>query len=275
MLKVMRYNIRVLTLFSPFLAASLVNYLWFRTHRHDEPRREKKLLESAKWETAVIEAKHVQVYIWGDDASSTVLISHGWNGRGAQLGSFIPDLVKQGFRVVAYDAPGHGRSSSKSTSLPEISQVIQQLAKQYGPFYAGIAHSFGGLCLVNAVSSGVNMDKIVCIASAFNVERLVEFFAKLMEVQPKIVERQKRLLEQQFGEGIWEQYSMPNMLSNIAASGLVIHDQDDDAVPVERSKMIAQAWDDSRLLLTTGLGHRRVLRDKAVIKEVVEFISAE
>lgn len=272
MLTVMRYNIRLLTLLSPPMAARLVNYLWFNTHRHDEPRREQRLLETAVWETIKFESKTLQVYSWGEPDAPIVLLVHGWNGRGAQLGSFVKGLVDQGYRVLTFDAPGHGRSSSNDSSLPEISAIIQKLSKRYGPFHAGIAHSFGGLCLMHAVSKGANMDKVVCIASAFNVERLVQFFAKLMQVKPKIVERQKKLLEQQFGQDIWEQYSMPNMVENTSSSGLIIHDEDDDAIPVERSKMIADAWQGSELILTSGLGHRRVLRDQTVIKKVIDFI---
>jgi len=36
---------------------------------------------------------------------------HGWNGRGAQLGAFAPELVRVGFRVVTFDTPAHGRSA--------------------------------------------------------------------------------------------------------------------------------------------------------------------
>ncbi|NOQ94704.1 MAG: alpha/beta fold hydrolase [Methylophaga sp.] len=272
-LKIMRVSIHILTFLAPPLAARLVNYLWFKTHRHDEPRREQRILDTAVWKEVGFESKVVQLYSWGKDNAPTVLLVHGWNGRGAQLGSFVQGLVDHGYHVLAFDAPGHGRSSSKNTNLPEISRVIQELSEQFGPFSAGIAHSFGGLCLMHAVSTGVKMDKAVCIASAFNVERLVQFFAKLMQVKPKIVERQKRLLEQQFGEELWQQYSMPNMVRKISTSGLIIHDDGDDAIPVDRSKMIAQVWNESELVLTSGLGHRRILRDKAVITKAVEFIA--
>lgn len=273
MLKMMRFSIYILTFLAPPLAARLVNHLWFKTHRHNEPRREQRILDTAVWKEVEFKNKVVQLYCWGESNTPMVLLVHGWNGRGAQLGSFVQGLVDHGYCVLAFDAPGHGRSSSKDTNLLEISQLIQELSEQFGPFSAGVAHSFGGLCLMHAVSAGVKMDKAVCIASAFNVERLVQFFAKLMQVKPKIVERQKILLEQQFGEELWEQFSMPNMVSKVSTLGLIIHDNDDDAIPVERSKMIAQVWNESELVLTTGLGHRRILRDKAVIKKAIEFIA--
>jgi hypothetical protein len=37
---------------------------------------------------------------------------------------------------------------------------------------------------------------------------------------------------------------------------------------------IAAAWPGARLHVTSGLGHRRLLRDPNVIAEVVEFVTA-
>lgn len=273
MLNVMRYSIRILTILSPPLAARLVNYLWFKTRRYPEPKREQKILEMARWQTLNIEKNIIQIYIWGEHNKPTVLLVHGWNGRGAQLGAFSQGLVEKGYRVIAFDAPGHGRSSAKCTNLPEISFVIQKIVQEYGPVKAGISHSFGGLCLMDAVSAGINIDKVICIASAFNAERLVQIFCRILQIQPKIVERHKQLLEQQFGENMWERFSMPDIVKKVTISGLIIHDENDEDIPVERSEMIAEAWGNSKLVLTTGLGHRRILRDKGVIKKVTAFIS--
>lgn len=275
MLQLMRVSIRILSFLSPPLAARLVNYLWFKTRRYDEPKREQKYLATAAWQTMDIENNKVQIYTWGEYNEPTVLLVHGWNGRGAQLAAFVQSLVDEGYRVIAFDAPGHGRSSANSTNLPEISRVIQKIVKEFGPIKAGVAHSFGGLCLMHAVTEGIKVDKVVCIGSAFNAKRLIEVFSRILEVQPKIVERHKKLLEQQFGQKLWDRFSMPKMVKKTDLPGLIIHDEDDDAVPVERSKMIAQQWANSELVLTKGLGHRRILRDKTIIKKVTEFITVQ
>lgn len=271
MLRMMRFNVRILTFLSPPLAARLVNYLWFKTRRYDEPKREQKYLQTAIWQTLRVNDKTIQLYIWGENNKPTVLLVHGWNGRGAQLGAFTESFVEEGYRVITFDAPGHGRSSAKSTNLPEISRVIQNIAKEFGPLKTGIAHSFGGLCLMHAVTEGIKIDKAVFIGTAFNAERLVEVFSRILDVQPKIIERHKKLLEQQFGEDLWDRFSMPKMVKKTTIQGLIIHDEDDDSVPVERSKMIAKEWENSELVLTIGLGHRRILRDKMIIKKVTEF----
>ncbi len=53
---------------------------------------------------------------------------------------------------------------------------------------------------------------------------------------------------------------------------LIVHDRDDPEAPFESAVAISQTWQRSRLLATEGLGHRRSLRDKGVLAEVVAFL---
>src|SRR3712207_7030695 len=53
---------------------------------------------------------------------------------------------------------------------------------------------------------------------------------------------------------------------------LVVHDRDDAYTPVADGAAIAAAWPDARLRVTSGLGHRRILRDPEVVAEAVEFV---
>jgi pimeloyl-ACP methyl ester carboxylesterase len=54
---------------------------------------------------------------------------------------------------------------------------------------------------------------------------------------------------------------------------LIIHDRADGMTPVAAVEEIAAAWTGSRLLLTSGSGHRRLLRDAVVVAEVVDFVT--
>ncbi len=53
---------------------------------------------------------------------------------------------------------------------------------------------------------------------------------------------------------------------------LVVHDRTDTSTPVSDGSAIAAAWPGARLHLTTGLGHRRLLRDPEVVSLVAAFI---
>jgi pimeloyl-ACP methyl ester carboxylesterase len=55
---------------------------------------------------------------------------------------------------------------------------------------------------------------------------------------------------------------------------LIIHDQDDTSAPASDAAAIATAWTRSRLQLTAGLGHRRLLSSPEVVADVVAVVSA-
>jgi pimeloyl-ACP methyl ester carboxylesterase len=54
---------------------------------------------------------------------------------------------------------------------------------------------------------------------------------------------------------------------------LIIHDRADPMTPVAAVEEIAATWAGSRLVLTSGSGHRRLLREAAVVAEVVDFVT--
>ena len=47
----------------------------------------------------------------------------------------------------------------------------------------------------------------------------------------------------------------------------------DRETSLEESKAIAEAWHGSQLVVTEGLGHKRILRDKQVIEQTVNFLT--
>lgn len=54
---------------------------------------------------------------------------------------------------------------------------------------------------------------------------------------------------------------------------LIVHDDTDREVPWQEGSALAQAWSGARMLRTSGLGHRRILRDPQVIAEVTAFVT--
>ncbi len=55
---------------------------------------------------------------------------------------------------------------------------------------------------------------------------------------------------------------------------LLIHDIQDREVPFSDFEILQKAWVNSRFLATTGLGHRRILRDESVAHQIIEFLKA-
>jgi hypothetical protein len=56
---------------------------------------------------------------------------------------------------------------------------------------------------------------------------------------------------------------------------LIVHDRADRSIPVADGIAIAEAWPTARLHVTSGLGHRRLLREPEVVGAVVDFIDGK
>ena len=266
----LRAVFQVAGLLAPPVAARLAHFLWFRPQRYRMPAREQALLANARVDTVRLADKQVVVYAWG--SGPTVLLVHGWSGRGAQLGEFIAPLVDAGFQVVTFDAPAHGRSSGSETNIKEVSEVILKLARDLAPVHGVVAHSFGLPCVLYAFSQQPFGKRVVGIGAPATLDGLMDKFARQLALSARTVKILRGILERRFGEDVWTRFSAQSMAAHAAVPALIIHDHDDRDVSWHEGEAIANAWPHARFLRTEGLGHRRVLRDRDVIARVVEFI---
>jgi pimeloyl-ACP methyl ester carboxylesterase len=70
-----------------------------------------------------------------------------------------------------------------------------------------------------------------------------------------------------------DDYSAYKAASNITIPVLVIHDADDADVSVQSAYHIEKKLIHSELLITKGLGHRKILGDAAVIEKINSFLA--
>ena len=273
--KLMRFGFSVGGRLSPSVAGKLAYKLWFTPPRFKIPTREKTILASAQLNTHQINDNEIVTFSWGQDKTEQplVLLVHGWSGRGTQLASFVQPLLDAGYRVLSFDAPAHGQSSGKQTNLYEIADVIVKLQKQYGAIDATITHSFGGPCIAVAMQRGFETNRIVSISPPSTTIGLIEKFNNALYVPKQAAVRMIALIEDKYSKEIWDSISMVNTIVGCAVPGLVIHDENDVDIPWQEGESIALSWNNAPFIKTSGLGHRRILRDPHVIESAVTFIT--
>jgi len=270
-IKVLQTGFKIGSLVAPKLTGCAAYKLWITPPRFKTPKSEASVELSAKIEYHSIGDKSIATYQWGD-SGPTVLLVHGWSGRGTQLGAFAQSLADTGFRVLSFDAPAHGKSSGKQTNIYEIAETITILEKIYGPFHSVVTHSFGGPCLAIAMRQGLKTTRVVNISPPSKTTGLVKKFSEALTLPVNVENELIRCIEKNFGENVWHDSSMENNIKHLDVPAMVIHDVNDVDVPWHEGQSIAKAWNEVRFIKTNNLGHRRILRDPATIKATVDFI---
>ncbi len=214
-------------------------------------------------------------YRWNKGKPVKVLILHGFSSQAYKFQHFVSPLVEKGYEVLAFDAKAHGSSEGKTVNAAEYCELIEIVMKNYGPVNRFIAHSFGGIALSLALEKTVHDEntKVVLIAPATETATAVDTaFAMLKIKNKKVRSAFDEIIYQLSGQPTtW--FSIRRAMKNIKASVLWIHDEDDDITPLsDVIKVKDQHFPNIKFIITKGLGHRRIYRDKEIIKQVVDFL---
>ena len=68
----------------------------------------------------------VVVYEWGA-GDDVVVLAHGWDGRASQFAVLVRDLIAEGYRVVAFDAPAHGDTIARGSYLIDWLDILEAI----------------------------------------------------------------------------------------------------------------------------------------------------
>ncbi|MEO1516491.1 MAG: alpha/beta hydrolase [Bacteroidota bacterium] len=259
----------------PRLAARLAFKLFSTPRIRAQHKASDEVMETARIFEFMYMGRLLKAYEWGR-GDKVVLLVHGWESRGTALRSFVPDLLAQGYRVVAFDGPAHGNSGGKRTDLGHFGGAIRAIINHLGGVYGIVAHSFGGSSTVFALSkldTSIALQRLVLIASPADMQKIVTDFFELVHLPMRARHHFLQRVERRIG--------FPPAATNFAHSHpdlnvsevLVIHDEEDPVVPISSSHAILQHWDNARLLISRGLGHYRLMKHAAVIKRVVSFMN--
>jgi pimeloyl-ACP methyl ester carboxylesterase len=228
----------------------------------------------ARRETVVAGSRSLAVWQAGALAAPSVLLVHGWGGRGVQLGSLVAPLLARGYRVVWFDQPGHGESEGGAVALPDFVRALEALAATHGPFDAAIGHSLGAAAIGVALRRGLRLGRVVFVSAPSSINEHARNFARLLGITPLIREAMRRRLEHRYGVR-FEDIDRLDELEQLRLPALFVHDGGDTEVPFDHALRLSARVRGARLLKTYGLGHYRLLREPTVVAAVVDFVGGK
>jgi pimeloyl-ACP methyl ester carboxylesterase len=262
-----RAAVGVLARTAPRLAATWAIRRFCTPPAHS--REPEALAATARWLAVPVGGRPVYAWDWGH--GPTVLLVHGWGGRGAQLAALAPALLAAGFRVAAFDAPAHGASPGRRATLLDFRDAVRAVAARVGPLAGVVAHSLGAAATALAMKDGLRVPRAVFLGPPAEAVWYLRRFLAVAGIPPTLAPAVERRFEQQGGFR-WADLAVPAAARGFDTPLLVVHDRGDREVPWADGAAIAAAWPGAELWSTEGLGHRKILRDPAVIARTVAFL---
>ena len=271
-----RVNIGLKAAFAPAAAVETAARLFTTPPRFAHSTRDLEFLATATRFQVASPFGAIAAWRFGCHDRPVVLLSHGWGGRGSQLRAFVPTLIAAGYQPVAFDHHGHGFSESAESTLVHFEQGLDSVARHLeagGARIAGvIGHSLGAAAAGAWLNRTGRELRAVLVASPTSLARYSSYFARKLGIGETLRSAMQERFERRLGRA-WKDFELPQSVASVRAPALVIHDTADGDVAFSSGLALARGWPKARFLATSGLGHRAILRDAAVVQDAIDFIA--
>jgi len=244
--------------------------------RFEHTARERELLSTGTRYDVQSKRGRLAAWRFGRTDRPAVVLVHGWGGRGAQLGAFVPALLEAGYQAILFDHAGHGLSEGAHSTLVHfgdgLTAVVEDTEARGSVVYGFIGHSLGAAAVSVFLNDTRREARAVLIAPPTSVERYSGYFARRLGLAEPIRRQMQEHFERALGRR-WSEFELPGSVAQVQAGALVVHDREDREVSYGAGLALARAWKGARLVATRGLGHRKILRAVEVVQDTVDFIA--
>ena len=266
------YSLRILEFLHPYLGMRLAAFFFARPFRYKLMEREIPVLSQAQKSSVNIKklGKSVFCYHW-EGKGPKIMLMHGWSGRATNFYKIIEALMRLDYDIYAFDAPAHGKSRGLTTNLPEFILTLDSLLSRWGPFDAILGHSGGGFSSSYVCADRPEIKKLILISP---FDQSIDLFEKYYELIGLGEKSRKLMLDYFFRKTNKNISAFSSSISaqSINAKCMIIHDENDREVELYNAINIEKNLKKGKLIVTQGLGHRRILRDDSVIDQIVSFL---
>lgn len=202
-----------------------------------------------------------------------ILILHGFSSYSYKFEKYVSLFKKQGFEVVAFDAPAHGLSEGKLINALIYKEAILKIEESFGPFYGFMGHSLGGLAGSLAFKELPNQSqrRLVLVAPAIKTDSAIKQFYSILSADQKFKTAFEQIIKEMTHETI-DKISVIHAIKHISAPILWIHDKDDkvclfdDVIPI-----ITEKPSNIQFVITEGLGHSRIYKEASISNTIDLF----
>lgn len=245
----------------------------FCTPQYRNRKKLPRIFEQAEKLHFTFHNYRIRGYRWNHPADHKILILHGFESSVINFDRYVKPLIKEGYEVLAFDAPAHGRSTGKEINVVIYKDFVVYINQHYGPVKNYMAHSLGGLALGIALEEIKHDEtyKAVFIAPATETTTAIESFFKFLKLDEHVRQEFDDVILQKSGHSP-EWFSIARAAENIKAKVLWLQDEDDQMTPMKDvTPIMKKRHSNFQFRISKGLGHRRIYRDNQSYKAIIDF----
>ena len=271
--KAIGFGLNLWSLVAPQAAAKKAAQIFSQPPKPRVREKERSFLDSARQLRSKRGGQAIVEYHWGDADAPLVLLSYGWAYNAGRWRHFVPALVEAGYRVLAYDPPGHGLAPTGVLNIPMNAAILRDLLKTYGPVDTMVGHSFGGSSSVYAIHdlpTSLHPRRMAIMASFSYAPRVFKQYKKALGLWSPLYWSMARNFEHQVGHPLsyFDFAMMSAHLPHVEA--LLVHSPADLVTPYAEACRYHDFWPGSHLLSPSEGGHH--LGTKEITQAVLGFI---
>ncbi len=221
-------------------------------------------------------------YSWGE--GPTVLLCHGWGSRAGHLMLLARVLAQAGHRAVVFDAPAHYslpvEHKKEGSSMFEFGRAIARVARGLGELHGLFGHSLGAMAAVFAMAAYPHLEdcsfacpKLVLASAPATTRQVLANFCRLHSLGAADCRILAEELESEFSMAI-DDYDCAAALAEVPAEKMIVQGADDEYFALEDTLAHTAAPGSARVLIAEKCGHNRVLANKQVFTEIIDFLKS-
>ena len=193
-------------------------------------------------------------YRWGSSAQPGVLLVHGWESHTGRLLPLARALISAGYRVVAFDGPGHGLSPRHKTNVRDFGDAVERAIEQAEPIPSKAFRFVGALATLLKLADAKHLQpqKLVALAPMIDIDQHLNLFNGLLNTSPEVDRVLRSMIQSRVGRPL-AQCSAIAAARSIPVSSLIIHDRWDKIIPFDSGLQLASAWEEAIFLATEKL----------------------
>jgi len=257
---------------SPRLAGRLALELFLLPARRQLDAVDAPVLARARTSRIRLAAHALQVYEWGTHEDA-VLLLHGWGSHAPRFGAFVEPLLAAGFRVLAVDAPAHGKSTGRQATLELFRAALGAAIAARGPVRGIVAHSMGASATVWQMAEAPPADvrAVVLVGMPRDVAFMMDSFAGALELDARTRAALIAAFTHRYGRPP-AGFSAHAVAGQVPVPVLLVHDRADDVAPFSQAQALLPTLARGEIVATDGFAHSGALRDPPTIARIVDFL---